>query len=127
MVDLSAQKCSITPVNPTDLTSTGGVLKDGTKNVTVECKCNDGSNNSISDIKWLTLNNQYLQNNTSSIPYSNPSRGQKVATLLIPVFNYIYEGNYTCHPNGRESPMSTIQLLSCELTFFVFCSIKHFI
>ena len=43
VVDVSAQgSCTITPINPTTLTTAGGVLPNGTENVMIQCNCSDG-------------------------------------------------------------------------------------
>ena len=39
VVDVSAQSCTITPLNPTTLTATGGAVVSGTINVRIQCTC----------------------------------------------------------------------------------------
>ena len=39
VVDVSTQNCTVTPLNPTTLTATGGALVSGTMNVRIQCVC----------------------------------------------------------------------------------------
>ena len=54
VVDVSAQgTCTVTPLNPITLTAAGGVLVDGTENVTIQCNCSDDVGTVLQPIRWF--------------------------------------------------------------------------
>ena len=117
MVNVTAQKCTITPINPPELI--GGVLKDVTPNVTIDCSCNDDNDTAIMELRWFFPDDSQVTIVTESTPGSPyfVASSDTASTLIIPVFNDTYKGNYTCKPKGElknDSPMSTIQLLLGE-------------
>ena len=97
-VDVSAQSCTITPINPTTLTATGGVLASGTENVTIRCNCTDDKGGVLDNIIWynpdttkLPSYNRYVVD----VPYYRRELDDNI-TLVIPTFNDSYGGTYTC-------------------------------
>ena len=115
VVDVAAQSCNTTAVNPASLTSDRGVLNNGTLNVTIECRCVDNKNRPIKNIKWFFQNGSQVLN-ISSVPTGAPylMTNKKIAMLIIPVFNDTYKGNYTCGKGQKLqilSPNTAIQLL----------------
>ena len=113
VVNATAQKCTITPVSPSELTSEVLVLKDGTPNVTIDCSCNDDKENAIMKIRWFLPDNSQVKIITKSppgSPYYATSSSDTISTLIIPVFNNSYKGEYTCKPRPELEPVSNIQL-----------------
>ena len=70
VVNTTAQKCTITPVSPSELTSEVLVLKGGTPNVTIDCSCNDDKENAIIKIRWFLPDNSQVKIITRSLPGS---------------------------------------------------------
>ena len=117
MVNVAAQSCDIKAVKPANLTSDGGVLNNGTRDVTIECRCMNRKNKLINGIKWFFQNGSQVLNISSvptDAPYLMTRNNERVAILIIPLFNDTYKGNYTCG-KGKSlpigSPNTTIQLL----------------
>ena len=52
VVDVSAQRCTITPLSPTTLTATGGGLPNGTINVMIRCNCTDSNGTAVDVVRW---------------------------------------------------------------------------
>ena len=97
VVDVSAQ-CTITPLNPTTLTATGGALVNGTVNVMIQCVCPYNWY-----LRWFDTNGNYLvklsnKRYVADSPYSIQSTTYPYTdvTLVIPTFNDSYAGTYTC-------------------------------
>ena len=101
VVDVSAQSCTITPLNPTTLTATGGVLVSGTTNVRIQCVCTVTGDQRV---RWYDINTNFIngQSNPNYVvgsPYyirNNPNGGDNDVTLVIPTFNDSYDGTYNC-------------------------------
>ena len=101
VVDVSAQSCTITPLNPTTVTATGGALVSGTTNVRIQCVCT--VTNDDQRVRWYDINTQFLNQDThinyvTGSPYYIPSttNPNTDATLVIPTFTDSYDGTYTC-------------------------------
>ena len=103
MVDVSAQGgCTITPINPTTLTATGGVLASGTMNVTIRCNSCTNDYGTLDRVRWYDpygnrlprpANNHYVP----GAPYFlKVDDGNDDIILVIPTFNDSYDGAYTC-------------------------------
>ena len=112
--DISAQSsCTVTPINPPTLTAAGGVLANGTENVTFECNCSFAS----SDVRWYDPNGDIVRTTTTNryVPGS-PYRvdGDNVVALVIPTFIDLYDGNYTCRRRdtiyNESSPTVTLTI-----------------
>ena len=97
---VAEEECTITPLNPTNLTSTGGVLATGTKNVMIQCNCT--ANSDSAKIRWrnpdgfriLFRKNDSYVNGTPYVTTNN--KGNISVTLVIPTFNDSYDGTYNC-------------------------------
>ena len=111
----AGQSCTVFPVNPASLTSSGRV-NNGT-NVMVQCSCVDNENKSIRNIKWFFQNGSQLldmKSVSTGAPYLMIVNYRKTATLVIPMFNDTYKGNYTCGKGQKlpiDPPNGIIQLL----------------
>ena len=130
MVDVSAQAgCTVTPVNPTTLTTAGGVLPIGTENVMIQCNCSDENGTVCTNIKWFDPDGNRLarfgsDGFTAGTPHFTRASGDTInrnITLVIPTFNNSYDGTYTC---GRKSSGSLIPptasvILTISGKFFV--------
>ena len=101
MVDVLAQTCTITPLNPTTLTATGGALVSGTMNVRIQCVCTvTGSQR----VRWYDINTNFIngQSNANYVlgsPHyirNNPNGADNDVTLVIPTFTDSYDGTYNC-------------------------------
>ena len=110
MVDVSAQGgCTITPINPTTLTATGGVLVSGTVNVTIRCNNCTNDDHTVSRVGWYDPNGIRLVDsvyNNSYVPgtphFSRVNGANNDTILVIPTFNDSYDGTYTC--GDRDGP-----------------------
>ena len=113
--------CIITPVIPTTLTATGGVLASGTKNVMIQCNCTDDDGVVVDPVQWYDPDGTRLVNTQNSqymvgTPYymSVVESDESNIVLVIPSFTDSYDGIYTC---GRRvdsglpgSPTATVDL-----------------
>ena len=118
VVDVSAQ-CTITPLNPTTLTATGGTLVSGTTDVRIQCVCPVTGSQLVRwyDINTNFINGQTNPNNVAGSPHyirNNPNDGDNDVTLVIPTFNNSYDGTYNCgirvDNNGFTSPSAAVTL-----------------
>ena len=121
VVDVSAQaSCTVTPINPTTLTTAGGVLPNGTENVMIQCNCSDGDGSVITTVGWYDPDGNRIPrvgsgDNPSTPHYTRASDDydNRNVTLVIPTFSDSYDGNYTC---GRRrgsrlvAPTATVSL-----------------
>ena len=111
-----ASTCTITPLNPTTLTATGGVLPDGIENVIINCDCVSVDSATINSIRWFNANGSRIlikQNTPAGAPYFIVNPLGSITTLVIPIFNESYDGLYTCGDGNefsRLSVMSTINI-----------------
>ena len=124
MVDVSTQRCTVTPLNPTTLTATGGALGNGTVNVRIRCVC--PITGKCKYARWFDINTNFVVQSSHSIyvagsPYyirstTNPDTD---VTLVIPTFNDSYDGTYHCgvRVNDTEftSPSAAVTLTIGEL------------
>ena len=107
MVDVSAQGgCTITTINPTNLTTAGGVLAIGTVNVTIQCNCTDDDDTIVDPVRWYDPDGTRLLVDTNSryvagTPYYRRAPDDTNIILVIPTFNDSYDGIYAC--GGRVS------------------------
>ena len=124
MVDISAQSCTITPLNPTTLTATGGALVSGTINVMIQCVCPVTGDQRV---RWYDINTNFVFGSTNpnyvaGSPYfirNNPNGADNDVTLVISTFNDSYDGTYNCgiRVNNTEftSPSAAVTLTIGEL------------
>ena len=124
MVDVSAQaSCTITPINPTTLTTAGGVLPNGTENVMIRCNCSEGDGSVITSVRWYGPDGNLVPRIgtgrfiAGAPHYTRPSGDNNNIniTLVIPTFNDFYDGNYTCgrryHYYSPLPPTATVSLI----------------
>ena len=123
VVDVSAQ-CTVTPLNPTTLTATGGALYNGTTDVRIQCVCTGSFSGNV---RWYDINANFLVQSThpteymAGSPYFIPNHpnGATNVSLVIPTFNDSYDGTYTCgiYVSNTEfiSPSATVNLTIGEL------------
>ena len=110
MVDVSAQaSCTITPINPTTLTTAGGVLPNGTENVMIRCNCSEDDGSEITTVRWYKPDGSIVprlrSSNIPSTPYftrPDGDRDNRNVTLVIPTFTNSDVGTYTC--GRRDGP-----------------------
>ena len=119
MVDVSAQaSCTITPISPTTLTATGGVLPNESMDVMIRCVCSDDGGSVFTNIRWYKPDGSQVPRFESdrfiagAPHYTRPSvdRNNRNLTLVIPTFNDSYDGDYTCRRRSGESPIATVSL-----------------
>ena len=124
VVDVSAQSCTITPLNPTTLPATGGALVNGTTDVRIQCVC--PVTNDDQRVRWYDSNTNFLNRNTHGsyvpgTPYYTPSttNPNKDVTLVIPTFTDSYDGTYNCGIRVSDteftSPSAAVTLTIGEL------------
>ena len=123
VVDVSTQaNCTVTPINPTTLTTAGGVLPNGTENVMIRCNCSDENGTVITKVIWHDPNGERLfRIGTGSFIAGTPhfiratgDSNNRNITLVIPTFNDSYDGSYTCGRrrgnNDLQVPTTTVSL-----------------
>ena len=120
VVDVSAQSCTITPLNPTTLTATGGALPNGTMNVMIQCVC---TATDFLTVRWYDINGnivveEYNQHYVAGSPYLLAISDKNV-TLVIPTFNNSYDGTYHCgnyvNDTNFTSPSAAVTLTISKL------------
>ena len=118
VVNVSAQNCTITPLNPTTLTAAGGALPIGTMNVRIQCVCPATGSQLV---RWYDINTEFItQSNheryVAGFPHFIPNdpNGNTNVTLIIPTFNDSYDGRYHCGINLNRysftSPSAAVTL-----------------
>ena len=121
VVDVSAQSCTIIPLNPTTLTATGGALVSGTTDVRFRCVCTVTDTNQL--VRWYDITTDFLNRDThydyvDGSPYYILNNRTDV-TLVIPTFNDSYDGTYNCgiRVSNTEftSPSAAVTLTIGEL------------
>ena len=98
VVDVSAQSCIITPINPSTLTATGGELASGTENVTINCNCTDDGGMVVVNVSWYDPdgNRLVLSGFVPGTPHIIRAGDNTNVELVIPTFTDSYDGIYTC-------------------------------
>ena len=103
MVNVSAQGgCTITPINPTTLSAAGGVLANGTVNVTMRCNNCTNDYGTLNRVRWYDPYGNRLPRPGNNHYVPGAPHFLKVAgdnddiILVIPTFNDSYDGTYTC-------------------------------
>ena len=110
MVDVSAQGgCTITPINPTTLTTAGGVLASGTENVTIQCNCTNDDGTVVNEVRWYYSDGTRLLANThnkyvAGTPYFRREPDDTNIVLVIPTFNDSYDDTYICGERMNRGP-----------------------
>ena len=120
MVDVSAQaSCTITPINPTTLTTAGGVLPNGTENVMIRCNCSDDDGSEIYNARWYGPDGIIPRFETGDFiagaPHHTRASGDnnnRNITLVIPTFNDSYDGNYICGRRSSNAPLPPTATIS---------------
>ena len=120
MVNVSAQSCTVTQVNPTTLTATGGALVNGTIDVMFRCVC---SGTEIGVARWYDPSGNIIVTETSeryvaASPYY-VRNSVRDASLVIPTFTDSYDGTYNCGIRVTDtsftSPSAAVTLTIGEL------------
>ena len=94
------EECTITPLNSTTLTATGGALASGTENVMIRCSCT--VNNDSARIRWYNpdgyqiLYRQHKHYVMGTPHFTQNNNSNTNITLIIPTFNDSYNGTYNC-------------------------------
>ena len=118
MVDVSAQSCTITPTSPDDLDPTGGVLDNGTVNVTIECRCVDGNGDPPAKVRWFDPNMNRVPGGRNAVPgdpYSDNDNANGHSTLIISTFSGSTSGLYTCGDNNEYAAITTMPTINLLL------------
>ena len=109
-------QCTITPLNPTTMTATGGALVSGTMDVMIRCTCT--GTNDDQHVRWYHINTIFL-NRSASPAYVDGSphyilNSRTDVTLVIPTFNDSYDGTYNCgirvNDTSFTSPSAAVNL-----------------
>lgn len=110
-------KCTVTPMNPTNLTVSNGVLalSYGMKNVRIRCNCSAVSGMVLSPIRWFDPNRRLIQQRNKAYYYDPfmENSDDRSAVLVIREFNDSHVGIYSCG-FGKEFPPK--QSLNVDLT-----------
>ena len=106
---MTQRSCTIFTSLPT-LTAPGGVIANGTQNVTLYCICVE-DNIAVGPTTWFFNGAEVTltQDDGNSNPYS---RNNVPSPLIIPSFISGNDGNYSCETQGNfiSSPNNTIIL-----------------
>jgi len=103
--DFTASHCFIIPLNPSFLFADGGI-NHGTRNVMINCNC---FNTDYQTITWYSPKKQQIPfqlTEPGDLPYAIKEKG----TLVIPVFNNLYQGTYYCGIGNNPLFASNISL-----------------
>ena len=108
---LSAQgNCTVTTINPANLTATGKVLAIayGTENVMIQCNCYNVNDEALSFIRWFDANGSRIRYKTHHKYVSGAIYLKRTtnygAVLVLPIFNNSYDGIYTCGIGNKFPP-----------------------
>ena len=115
VIDVSGQgeECTITPLNPSTLTTDGGVLPIGTENVMIRCTCTDTDGIPVTTIRWYDPDRALVPRVGSGEPIDltaphitrpDGHNNNRNITLVIPTFNDFYYGTYTCGRRNNYRP-----------------------
>ena len=107
------EECTITPLNPTTLTATGGALASGTEDVMIQCSCTINNDDDI--VRWYDPDGSKIINNECyhfipDAPYYTRVNGptdNRDLILIIPTFNDTYDGTYTCGRRITDTKFGT--------------------
>ena len=124
VVDVSAQSCTVTPLNPTTLTAAGGALVSGTTDVRIQCVCTvtDGQR-----VRWYNISGNFVVGKGNSeyvagFPYyirTVVNGMDNNGTLVIPTFTDSFDGTYHCgirvNDTAFTSPYAAFTLTIGEL------------
>ena len=129
MVDVSAQgRCTITPLNPTTLSATGGVITYGTVNVRIRCSCTESNGTAVSIVRWydpagtilLSSRNGAFDPNVPHFTRVGSDSGNNVDNtdiiLVIPTFTDSYDGICPCGRNADDRASLTPPTAEVTLT-----------
>ena len=110
MVEVSSQGCcTITPLNPTTLTATGGALVTGSMNVMIQCNCQNNDGTEVKIVRWYDPDGTRLVSEENgrfdaSTPHFTRVNGSDTHVILvIPTFTDSYDGTYKCGNRQSES------------------------
>ena len=104
---LSAQRdCTIISTSFTNLTTDGGVIIDGTQNVTIYCLCMI-NHIVVSGARWFFPNGTRVRIQSPLRPGSPYFRNIIPTPLIIPSFVHPYDGTYGCGPGSDFSRVSS--------------------
>ena len=130
------EECTITPLNPTTLTATGGALATGTENVMIQCSC---AINNDDVVRWYDPDGNRLFNNASEHFIPGTPHYTRVESridnmnviLVIPTFNDTYDGTYYCGiqvdrttyraPNASVVLAITGELITNTVIYIIIC------
>ena len=121
-----AGSCTITPLNPTSLTTTGGEIPSGTMNVRIQCTCMDSNGMTVDVVRWRDLAGDLLisaQNGNfdASVPhFTRVNNTNNNIELVIPTFSDSYDGTYTC---GRRDPDDATSLIAPTTDVTLVCEL----
>ena len=125
MVDVSAQRCTITPLN---LTATGGAINYGTMNVRIRCSCTESNGNAVSIVRWYDpagtrlVSAQNTAEFNPNVPHftrvggDQGNRDNTNVILVIPTFTDSYDGTYTCGRSADDRTALTPPTADVTLT-----------
>ena len=110
MADVSAQgSCTVTPLNPTTLTATGGALPNGTMNVMIQCNCTNDDGTVVDKVRWYDPAGTRLvaegndQFDASAPHFIGVNDSDTHVILVIPTFSDSHNGTYKCGNRDGES------------------------
>ena len=143
MVDVSTQaSCTITPINPTTLTTADGVLPNGTENVMIRCNCSEDDGSETTNVRWYDPDGNFVPRIgggrfiAEAPHFTRPSgdNNNRNITLVIPTFNDSYDGTYTCgRRDGRTNnpplpplpPTATVSLIIDGELFKLYLNVSY--
>ena len=114
-----AQSCTITPLNPTTLTATGGALVSGTTDVRIQCVCTETIVRWYNPSMTIIVTENHQDHGGPNSPYVIRDSNNMDITLVIPTFNDSFDGKYNCgiRVSNTEftSPSAAVTLTIGEL------------
>ena len=120
--------CKITPTNPLSLEPSGGILRSGMDNATINCSCYKRNG----PVAWFSPNGDRLSdfhNTLEGSPYVTQDDEGMSSVAVIPTFNYTMFGVYTCGigPSYPPSHMAITNLSKSACMCYQFSSSEEVI
>jgi len=111
-------ECTITPKSPSSLSAGGGKIEHNTKNVEIECTCVNRRGITQRNANWFSPANMRILKGKSpvpsGIPYSLSINSNKATVLVIPNFNDVFNGTYTCSTASTLPSNSVMASIDCK-------------
>ena len=127
MIDVSAQGCNVTPLNPSTLTATVGAIVYVTMNVRVQCSCTESGGTAVNTVRWYNPDGTRVVSAQNTVKF-NPdalhftrvnTNSDRNVIFVILTFNNSFNGRYTCGRNVADHLDLTTPTADITLTVII--------